>query len=150
MPSEDRKEIVESPVISELKSLIGVELKTHHFEVEKGHLRRFAEAIGDPNPEWQTKAPPTFLFIIGPHEVNEQINPILDKSDLRRRLNAGNELDYYKPIMVGDIISYYGKLVDFYEKEGKSGKMLFTISEVIYKNQKGEVVGKGQFTFIRY
>ena len=32
--------------------------------VEAGHLQRFVEAIGDPNPRWKAEAPPTFLVAL--------------------------------------------------------------------------------------
>jgi len=42
------------------------------------------------------------------------------------------------------------KFADAYEKEGKSGKMLFLVTEVTFKNQLGEVIGKRQTTIIQY
>ncbi len=39
--------------IEELKSKIGVEWPPLVYEIEKGMLRRFAQAVGDPNPLWQ-------------------------------------------------------------------------------------------------
>ena len=38
----------ESLITPELKELLGKELPPERFEVEKGHIRRFAQAVGDP------------------------------------------------------------------------------------------------------
>ena len=63
----------ESLVTDELKAAIGVESAPALNEVEKGAIRKFAQAVGDPNPLWQDEeyakkgpygrivAPPTFL-----------------------------------------------------------------------------------------
>ncbi len=75
--------------------------------------------------------------------------PLVD-IPLTRRLDGGIELEYYLPIRTGDVISCTARLADLYEKETKLGKMLFEVSEVIYKNQAGEVVGKQQGTLIMY
>lgn len=42
--------VEESLITPALKDLMGQELENEPFEVEKGHIRRFAEAIGDSNP----------------------------------------------------------------------------------------------------
>jgi len=46
----------ESVITEELRNMVGVEAEPEVFEVEKGHIRRFAEAVGDPNPLWQDEA----------------------------------------------------------------------------------------------
>ena len=39
-------------VIDRLRARIGKDGSSSEATVEAGHLRRFAEAIGDPNPRW--------------------------------------------------------------------------------------------------
>jgi hypothetical protein len=150
----EKKESIEkadAPVIpDELKKYVGVDLKKHLFEVENGHLRRYYEAIGNTDPIWLNKFPATLLLTVGIGQAMDEIRWALDKSRLRRIFNAGNEIEYYQPINVGDVIAHTGKLVDVYEKEGKIGKMLFWIIEVTYRNQKAEIVAKGRYTFIRH
>ncbi|MFL5298879.1 MAG: MaoC family dehydratase N-terminal domain-containing protein, partial [Anaeromyxobacteraceae bacterium] len=69
------------------KSLIGRESEPAVHEVERGAIRRFAEAIGDPNPIYVEEeaarqaghstvvAPPTFPFVL---TVNERFRHSLD------------------------------------------------------------------------
>jgi hypothetical protein len=46
----------ESVISEELQSLLNVELGPEVYEVEKGMLRKFAEAIDDPDPRWLEEA----------------------------------------------------------------------------------------------
>jgi acyl dehydratase len=50
---------------------------------------------------------------------------------------------------VGDAITTVAKLSEVKEKTGKGGTMLFLTVEVIYINQKGELVARCRNTFIR-
>jgi len=137
-----------SAITDEIKALLNVEFGPKVYEVEKGMVRKFVEAIDDPNPLWQKVAPPTFAAALQLEEFIEKIFTV--KCPLTRYLNAGSELECYQPIKIGDTISVTGKLTDVREREGKTGKMLFMIAELTYRNQKGEVVVKGRTHFIRY
>ena len=66
-------------------------------------------------------------------------------------LDAGTSGEQYQPIKVGDVISVTGKIVDLQERKGKSmGNMLFTVSELTFRNQKNEVVVKSTRDFFHY
>ena len=138
----------EEPVISdELESLLNVEFGPEVYEIEKGMVRKFAEAIDDPNPLWHSMAPPTFTAALIPTEFLHKMMTV--KCPLTRFLNGANELEYYQPIKVGDVISVRARLTNLRKHEGKEGRTLFMIGEIIYTNQRGEVVAKGKNTFIR-
>lgn len=137
-----------SVITDEMRSLLNVEFGPEVYEIEKGMFKKFAQAIDDPNPLWQKVAPPTFVTALRLDELTEKVWTV--KCPLTRFLNAGNELEYYQPIKVGDVISVTGKLVDLREREGRMGKMVFMTLELTYKNQKGEIVVKGRNTLIRY
>ena len=64
-------------------------------------------------------------------------------------INAGTELEYFKPIRLGDTITTVAKLVDLTEKEGRNGKLLFMTVEVTYTNQDNELVVKCTNNFVR-
>ena len=139
----------EEPVISaELESLLNVEFGPEVYEVEKGMVRKFAEAIGDPNPLWQKVAPPTFPAALVPTALLHKM--LTAKCPLTRFLNGGNELEYHQAIRVGDVISVTARLDRLRKMEGKEGKTLFMIMDITYKNQRGEVVARGRNTYIRY
>ena len=67
--------------ISQLESRIGVELPPVSYDIEKGLIRRFAQAVGDDNPLWQDEeyakeigyqslvAPPNLILTLGFDQV---------------------------------------------------------------------------------
>lgn len=144
-------------VTPELKGMIGKVLGTSVGEVEKGAIKKFAQAIDDSNPLWQDEgraresryhgmiAPPTFVASLDP---GSSAKSILDNFPLQRRLNAGNEIEYFHPIRPGDTMTMTTTLADVYERAGKDGKMVFFIVEVTYRNQRGEVAARARNTTI--
>jgi len=145
-------------VTDEVRKQIGKVGEPRHYEVEKGHIRRFAEAIGDPNPLFNDEAaarrsrfggmiaPPTFYRFMS--------SPI---PDIRlpgfqgfRGLDGGSEWEYFLPIRPGDRITAQSKLVDIRESEGRLGPMVFTTVEHSYTNQFGELCATQRSTGIRY
>jgi hypothetical protein len=65
-------------------------------------------------------------------------------------LNGGNEAEYGVRMRPGDVITSVTKLADYYEREGRLGRMLFTVSESDWTNQRGEWVKRVRATVIRY
>jgi acyl dehydratase len=140
------------------RDLLAYEFPPTVLEVERGNIRRWAEAVGDTNPLWNDDeyarksrygkivAPPTFL-------IDRGITPIADRiiatEGPPRFLNGGTEIEYFKPIEVGDTITTTQTLADIKEKTGSNGRMLILLCEIHYKNQKGELVRRCRQTFIR-
>jgi acyl dehydratase len=143
-----------------MRKAIGVESEAVVYEIEKGAVRKFARAIGDPNPLFQDEeyakkspyggiiAPPTFPAMLRNPALADQVMNF--DTPLKGMLNGGNELEYFQPIRVGDTISVTAKLTDIKERAGKMGRMLFFFAEITYTNQRGEVAVKGRQTLIRH
>jgi acyl dehydratase len=137
------------------RGVLGVESSPVSYEVEKGAIRKFADAIGDEDPIYYDEnaakaagfktipAPATFLCTFRAQEL-----PDLKIQFGRVRLNGGNEYEYYTPIYAGDTITLTAKYADVSERSGRTGKMVFVITELTFKNQHGEVVAKGRNTGI--
>ena len=160
-PMQEGAEMVEDIVMTDqIRKATGKEFGPFVYEVEKGAIRRVADAIGDPNPLWQDEeygrrsaygtiiASPTFLFSLRFDEVTGQIEEL--ECPLKNVLNGGSEIEYFQPIRPGDVITVRAKLTDVQERSGKSGKLLFFPIDLTYENQKGELVAKHRFNFIRY
>ena len=155
----------ESVITEELRNMVGVESEPRSFEVERGAIRRFAQAVDDPNPLWRDEdyarqsrygnivAPPTFLAnpleMAGTSKKKSMPKFMTAKCPLKKLQNAGIEVECYKPTMPGDVITVRSKLIDLYEKQGRSGKLLFMITEMTYTNQHGELVCKARRNFVR-
>jgi acyl dehydratase len=144
-------------VTDEIRKLIGKTTEGRTFEVERGHIRRFAEAIGDGNPVFNDEAasrhtdrggmiaPPTFGRSMGIEFFNIDL-----KMPTARGLDGGSEWEYFEPIRPGDRITVVSKLADIRESEGRLGTMVFTTVETSYTNQFGQVCVIQRSTGIRY
>lgn len=149
-----------SGITQEMRELLSVDTEPIICEVEKGMIKKFAQAIDDNNPLWQDEehakktgyggiiAPPTFPTALSTGALFERF--LLLESPFKRLLNGGNELEYFQPIKPGDVISVTAKIADLRERETKAGKMLFMVIEITYKNQRGEVAARERDTIIRY
>jgi len=132
-------------VIDRLKSRIGVDGPAVMAPVEAGHVRRFAEAIGDPNPRWVKEAPPTFLVALAPVSLH-----LAEAEEYGKGwLNGGNRFEYFAPVKIGDQITATGRIADVYEKSGSTGTLLFIVFETDYVNQRGDLVARLRGTTIR-
>jgi hypothetical protein len=136
---------METSVVERLRARIGKPAPSTEAAVEAGHLRRFVEAIGDPNPRWRTEAPPTFLVALAPVSMH------LEEAEEYGKgwLNGGNRFEYIEPVKVGDRITATGRVADVYEKTGGTGSLLFIIFETDYVNQHGRTVARLRGTAIR-
>ncbi len=138
----------ESVITEELNSLLNVDFGPEVYEIERGMLRKFAEAIDDPNPRWLETAPPTFPAALVPKALLHK----LFNADipLKRLLNGASELEYLLPIKAGDVISVTARLTRLRQMPGAAGPTLFMFTETTCTNQRGEVVIKGKNTYIKY
>jgi len=136
--------MIENPIISnEFKDKIGVEWELGVYEIEKGMIRRFAQAIDDSNPLWDTTAPPTFIVTIGGEQFGQQIITPMFPEGL---LHGSTELECYQPVRPGDEITVIGKIANIRERS----KMAFVTFDITYTNQRRELVARCQQTLIGY
>lgn len=117
------------------------------YDVEKGHVKRFAEAIGDDNPQWRgVTAPPTFTRAFIPSDEDES----KPRPPGIRVLDAGSEYEYFKAIQPGDRITVVSKIAEVFKKEGRLGTMTFQVKEISFTNQDGDLVATRRDTGIYY
>ncbi len=152
--------MTENPLnTDELKDKLGAEWNLGVYEVEKGMIQRFAQAIDDPNPLWQDEeyarqsryggiiAPPSFIVAIGGEQFGQKLT-LLFRSGL---LHGSTELECYQPVRPGDKIAVNAKIANIRERMGtKSGKMTFVTFELIYRNQRDELVARCQQNMIGF
>ena len=148
----------ENTIIPEsLRNAIGVESDPITYDIEKGHIARFAEAIGDENPIYSDEikarnskyggiiAPPTFYRALRPGSLPETA-----ESPFTRNLDAGSDWEFFEPIRPGDRITVTIKLADVVEREGRLGKMIIITRETRYENQLGQIVATQKTNGISY
>ena len=136
---------------------IGMESVPATMEVEKGAIRRFAEAIGDASPLWNDEvaarktryggltAPPTFLRSMRGVQVNLPF-----ELSFSRRLDGGSDWEYFQPVRPGDSITAVARIADLTERSGRLGTMVFMNTVTTYRNQFDEVVATQTNTLIAY
>jgi len=151
-------------ITDELKALIGTTAEPVIMEVERGAIRRYANAIDDANPLFRDVeharssrygemiCPPGFFgWPIkggGLMEVLASLAPALARAGCPRILDGGVDFEFYLPIRAGDILTSYGKIADIRAREGKTGTMIFTTLETTFINQNGDLVAKRRATII--
>jgi len=133
-----------SPMLT--RDLIGRTSAPLVLDVERGHVRRFAEAIGDDDPIYRDEAiaqaagllaipaPPTFATALRPNDVREGLD-----IDWRKLLHAEQEFDHRRPLFVGDRLTLVQRIADVYEKSGKAGVMDFLVLETEARDAAGEL-----------
>ncbi len=138
------------------KSLTGRESEPVVHEVEKGMIRRFAEALGDPNPIYVDEeaaraagfaglvAPPTFPAVLA---VNDRFRHSLDLGT-RSLLLGEQQIEYGRPVVAGDRITVRSRVAEVQEKAGPSGPMDVIVIEDEARGADGEVVFRSRETFI--
>ncbi len=140
------------------KRYIGQESPPEVMEVEKGHIRAFAQAIEDSNPLWNNEAearktrlggmvaPPTFLRAAR----TQRLEDLPPDFPYKRLLDGGSEWEYFEPVRPGDRITAVNRVVDIYSRSGQLGPMIFVVTETTYTNQFGQVAATQKNTSIRY
>ncbi len=68
---------------------------------------------------------------------------------LDRVLNGGVEAEFFALARHGDQVTSQSRYADIYEREGRTGKMVFIVTETTYTNQDGQVLAKIRNTGIR-
>ncbi|MFC1976829.1 MaoC family dehydratase N-terminal domain-containing protein [Chloroflexota bacterium] len=156
----------------ELSRLIGKAEDVRVFEVEKEPIRRFADSVGDQNPLYLDEgyarnsrygsmiAPPGFIsspWFSRPKsdapssDLRGEVRAALAKAGYTNpgAIDAGIEYEFFRPVRAGDTIASISMIKDIIEREGKTGKMSFTITETTYTNQNGDLVAKARGTMIQ-
>ncbi len=138
------------------KSLIGRESEPVVPEVEKGAIRRFVEAIGDPNPIYADEeaaraagfpglvAPPTFPAALA---ANERFRHGLDLGT-RVLLHSEQQIEYGRALVAGDRITVKSRVADVQERAGASGPMDILVLEDEGRDPQGALVFRTRETLV--
>ncbi|MDW3178877.1 MAG: MaoC family dehydratase N-terminal domain-containing protein [Acidimicrobiia bacterium] len=133
-------------------------------------IARYARAIGETDPIFydaeaaraaghrNVVAPPYF-----PYTIRMQAANLRDRSDLEpdgsssedvppvettRAMAGETKIEMGVPIAAGDTITLEKRIVDLYEKSGRSGDLVFVVQEFRFTNQDGALVMREEFTRI--
>src|ERR1700674_5397177 len=123
--------------------LIGRESGVVVFDVERGAIRKFADAVQDQTPACVRGdvAPPTF-----PTTFRMTIPGV--SFDLARVLHGAQEYQYERPLRAGDRVRCRVRVADVYRREGRLGEMTFLILVMEGRDESGTSVFTGTTTAI--
>ena len=122
--------------VEELKAYIGKKGNPTTYEIDRTMIRRYCEAIGDKSPGWDNRMPPGMLacaMLMGEGVVTPQwLYPGI--------VDAGLELEYFKPIAAGDTITIVNEWYNVEDKSNEKRKMVLFSMKSTTTNQRGELV----------
>lgn len=157
------------PVITrEARTWAEREFPDFDYPVTRVDIARFARATGETNrvhydPETarhmgydDVVAPTMFPYAIRMHastlhaDLTADGSPASDVPPLptKRAMAGETSITFGVPIVAGDVVSVRKRLSDMYEKEGRSGPLVFVTMEFTFTNQRGETVARELFTRI--
>ncbi len=138
------------------------------YPVTRIDIARFARATGETDPVHyepeaaaaagyrDVLAPTMFPYSIRMHASNLHGDLEPDGSasadvpplPTRRAMAGETSITFGVPVVAGDVINVAKRLADMYEKEGRSGPLVFVTMEFTLTNQRRELVALEQFTRI--
>jgi hydroxyacyl-ACP dehydratase HTD2-like protein with hotdog domain len=146
------------------------EYPSYTMTVGRTDIQKYAHAIGETDPIYldpdaarnagyaDVVAPPFFPYVIRMHAAHvvsrDRLEPDGSASadvpplSTTRAMAGEITIDLGVPVVAGDDITVTKRIVDMYEKEGRSGPLVFVTQEFTFTNQRGELVGREQFTRI--
>jgi len=134
------------------RGVVGREYPPFSVTLERGKIKEFARAIGDLNPfylddevgaasEWgDIIAPPTFAVTFRDERAGAGALLRDLGVDIARVLHGEQEVEIVRQLTPGEMYLCRTKVVDIYEKTGKSGPMAFVVRETAITDRTNEIV----------
>jgi hypothetical protein len=134
------------------RDVIGKEYPPYVVTVERGKIKEFARAIGDSNPfhlddqigaasAWgDIIAPPTFATTFRHEDGGAMLRDL--GTDISRVLHGEQEFELFRQIRPGETFLCRPRVLDVYEKTGRSGPMAFVVRETVITDRANEIVAK--------
>ena len=134
----------------EIKSQIGRAAPTVHAEVTRRDIQKYAASTGQTAQKYLDgdEAPPLIhmiylLDVLPADQLREDglvEDTLIPELPLKRIMAGSSEMAYHRPIRPGDKLTMTRRLKDIYEKQGKSGPLIFVVLEVVVETEAGEAV----------
>ena len=129
----------------------------HTFEVTARDIRRFADAIDDPDPAAREGrlASPLFCHALAFEDVPAatlRADGLPRELDVplptERAVGGGSRYEVGEAIRPGDVITVHKVIEDIYVKRGSSGDLVFVVLVTTFTNQTGALVARERGTFV--
>ena len=137
-------------ISEEARKLIGAEDPPVHVEVSRRDIIKYSVSTEQILDKYLNgdEAPPMFLFgahtpitsldELGPDGL--RADTLLPELPLKRIMAGGISQTHHRPLCAGDVVFIQRKLSDIYEKQGKTGPLIFVVYEIDTRTEDGELV----------
>lgn len=168
LPMEDREATqpdgsAEAPSLEFDSTVLGAPVPVGTFDVTRAAIDEYCRVTADTNPLYTDDraaeagpnggivAPPAFLLrprLTEGHDPKVRIRGVYIPPEAID-LYAGERLTIEEPVRPGDRLTATLKVVDVYEKTGRTGPMVFVVREAHFENQHGRRVGTLEYSIIQ-
>lgn len=114
--------------------------------IERGWVKKFAEAIGDPSPSYldeefakATKHEKNIVPVTFPITFNYGVIPDL-KLPKKGLIHGEQSFHYTRPLFVEETVYCYSEIKDYYEKTGSFGNMGFLVTARNTEDENGQLL----------
>lgn len=150
----------ESPLTPEVLAYVGRAGKpVTGYPITAEEIRRYCYAVDDLDPRWLdpqasaggVTAPPMFVSI--PFDIDRTLRELSEDGtalehegvifppvSLKRKLFGGLEIEWFRDMQPGDVLTRQYRVREIFERQGASGPSVFVRIEGTYTNQRGEKV----------
>lgn len=129
------------------RSHVGLAGQPVTMRIEYGKILEFARAIHDDDacyrdgPGDSLMPPVTFLATVALWDDGTGRPAV--PYDMQRLLHGEQEVEFFKPIRVNDVLTAITRVTDVYRKPGRrGGAMTFTVCDTDFTNQRQELVAR--------
>ena len=133
----------------EIRAWIGRSDPPQRIEVTRRDIIKYAVATEQRLDKYRNgdEAPPMFLFgAHGPIVDIDQLGPdglrpdtLLPELPLKRVMAGGIKQEHHRPIKAGDVITLTRTLTDLFEKQGRTGPLIFVIYQIDARTDSGDL-----------
>ena len=137
-------------ISDEAKSWIGRSAEPFHVEISRRDIVKYSIATEQQQEKYLKgdEAPPMFMFgALRPLVPMNDLGPdgippdsFLPELPLKRVMAGGTEMRFHRPVKPGDRLIATRSLHDLYEKQGKTGPLIFAVYNLSVENEDGELV----------
>ena len=144
--------------LDEINRYMGTEAQPIEYVIDTGSIKLFADSIMDPDPQYYDEryakttkhggiiAPRTFFggatslrgLKAGDSRTMSAINIPIPPG--WTSMAAGDDFQFLAVVKPGDILTCRERIVEAYEKQGRSGHLIFVTREKTFTNQRGQIV----------
>lgn len=138
------------------RDVIGKEVEVGDMTITREMIDKYAQAVGETNPLYTDDAAAKngpYGEVVAPigllQTMHHGFGPDAKVTFGTTSFHAGQKMEFFGPVHVGDTITASAQVKEVYGKTGRSGMMVFTVSLITYRKQGGDMVATMEHSFVR-